>query len=771
MDMSEKIKDGRESGLPAPGISACKGALLLAVAAMLPGCDAGTVHGRLQLAGATPDWSGYRVQLLDRGRAVGPQVRAEADGAFVLPSVAAGEPLMIEASDGRYRLRGLLTSDAVVVSARTTAVLALADGDDDGQLQADELAVWQQPDEDDLDAVYTIIHAVFYSAQQNGQKDQLLELYPDSWQLAQTVAHQPAYRRGFQLRYHDQLARSYALLQDDPAFAAGDGPLNTEQSLMLRLDKEGNPLRWQHLDFADGGWACVDYFEKGQRHPQIIGQWPLGVRLWAVSADLQVGLEQSRAADILSAYNTSSRCGYQGWRLPTQRELQTLTERNSGQWAFPRSLPFTADGNFWITGEQGETLVFDLQHNTVVDGAGKAQLLPFSFTADAPPPQKEQQTTPVDIRALRALYTQPPEQWPAPSVDDGVHWQELGSLPAVEFPADNPYSKEKVVLGQTLFFDSGLSAKGNTACASCHLPDQQWSDQRKVSVGSYGKKGTRNAMPIQNTAYNSSLFWDGRVSTLEEQSVHPVMDRLEMALTLDELLEKIKANPVYPPLFSAAFGDAEVTLERYKQAVAIFERTLISQPADFDRFLSGRQDALSDQQVWGLHLYRTKARCMNCHSGPALTDYTFRNTGLTYYGRKLEDRAAFSHTFDRQQMGAFRVPSLRDIAFSTPYMHNGVFPVLASERKDGSVAGVIPVYNAGMTKGRNANYPQYRHKYDPFFPVVDELIQPLGMSNEEMLALAAFLQSVSAPPRTAPAPEAVLRNPLLEIRTDQAPAE
>ena len=155
---------------------------------------------------------------------------------------------------------------------------------------------------------------------------------------------------------------------------------------------------------------------------------------------------------------------------------------------------------------------------------------------------------------------------------------------------------------------------------------------------------------------------------------------------------------------------------------------------------------------------------MNCHSGPALTDYSFRNTGLTYYGRKLEDEARFNQTYHPGDMGAFRVPSLRDITYSAPYMHNGVFPVLAREGANGNVGGVIPMYNAGMTKGRNANYPQYRHKYDPFFPVVDDLIQPLGMSNQEILAVAAFLEAVSAEPRTAPADISILKNPSSEIK-------
>ena len=759
------------SGLKTGPLMNVPAAVLLA--GLLSGCQQEPVAGEVTLPGAEADWSGFRAQWVVDG-VPGESVPVTADGHFQLPlpPVDDADAVIVEVSQGRYRLRALPQVEPLTVSAETTARLALADTNNDGVISAAEAGSYRSMPATATADMTMIVHSVLYTPLAAGmdlnRDAPLLERYADSWKLARAVAHSPQHMTAFRLRYHDQLARSYALLHNDPEFASSADPLNPEQTLMLRLDDTGKPLPWQHLDFTAGRWACVDYFEKGKRHPEIIGQWPLGVRLWAVGEELQGALQQSRAQAIIRAYNSASRCGYQGWRLPTRLELKTLTDRKSGEWDFPRSLPFSGAGRFWVSTEQGGAQVFDLQNDAMVEGAGEAQVLPFSFTADAPPPVKERRTTPVDLQALRAIYSRSSAQWPAPAVDAGVHWQELGSLPAVPFPAENPYSEEKVALGQTLFFDTGLSAKGNTACASCHLPDQQWSDQRKVSVGSFGKEGVRNAMPIQNTAYNTSLFWDGRVVTLEEQSIHPILDRLEMALTLDELLEKIKANPVYPDLFRAAFGDAEITLQRYKQAVATFERTLISRPAALDRFLAGEPQAMSDQQIWGMHLYRTKARCMNCHSGPALTDYTFRNTGLTWYGRSLEDEARFNQTFNISDMGAFRVPSLRDITFSAPYMHNGVFRVLARERSDGSVAGVIPMYNAGMTKGRNANYPQYRHKYDPFFPVVDDLIQPLGLSNQEMLAVGAFLEAVSATPRTAPAPFSVLQEPRSELTAGQA---
>ncbi|MAD47035.1 MAG: hypothetical protein CMH98_18735 [Oceanospirillaceae bacterium] len=667
----------------------------------------------------------------------------------------------VQAVKGRYQLRGLVQSGGTLLTPETTARFALADTDGDDVLSEAEVRGYQYPDSQDLAEVRNILQTVFIHA---GDADAgLLDRYPDSWQLARAVAQDPVHRTAFQVKHHDLLARTEAGLGNlSIPQAKPDEPLNPEMQYMLRLDDNGKPLRWQFQPYENTPWTCADYFEKGVRWmSEMSGRWELGVRIWQVSDNGETA--KADAPEIIKQLNSGEYCGYSDWRLPSKLELLTLTDPASGEWDFPLTLPFNHNGYFWAMDADGNTVAFN-PSTRATSTRTEAQLLPISFTADAPPPVKKRATTDVDLAELRAVYSRPPEEWPAPQVDAGVKWRELGPLDPMPFPADNPYSEEKVTLGQALFFDTGLSAERNIACASCHIVDQMWSDQRRVSVGTHDTDGKRNAMPVTNTGYNTSLFWDGRVVTLEEQSVHPVMDRLEMALTLDELVQRIKENPVYPDLFKAAFGDDDITLERYKKAVATFERTLISQPAALDRFLAGDKQAMTDKQIWGMHLYRTKARCMNCHSGPALTDYSFRNTGLTYYGRKLEDEARFNQTYHPGDMGAFRVPSLRDITYSAPYMHNGVFPVLAREGANGNVGGVIPMYNAGMTKGRNANYPQYRHKYDPFFPVVDDLIQPLGMSNQEILAVAAFLEAVSAEPRTAPADISILKNPSSEIK-------
>ncbi|MGL6163180.1 MAG: cytochrome c peroxidase, partial [Aeromonas veronii] len=342
--------------------------------------------------------------------------------------------------------------------------------------------------------------------------------------------------------------------------------------------------------------------------------------------------------------------------------------------------------------------------------------------------------------------------WPAAKVDEGVEWQELGPLPAVPFPADNPYSRAKVVLGQQLFFDKQLSKGRDISCASCHDPQKGWSDGLSVSVGHLGQKGNRNAPSILNSAFSSTQFWDGRVATLEEQSLHPIQNPIEKALSHDELLARLQASPDYQAAFATAFGDQGITLERIAKAIATFERTIISRGSDFERFVKGDSQALSDKALWGMHLYRTDGRCMNCHSGPLLSQHGFESVGLTYYGRgKLEDRGRFLQTRNKADIGRFKTPSLRDVAFTGPYMHNGIFPILA-QRIGGSVQGVVAMYNFGVTKwSSGVGFPTGADQYDPFFPKASDHLHALGLSNDELDAIGEFLRSSSAEPRRTPA--------------------
>lgn len=642
----------------------------------------------------------------------------------------------------------------IFIDGDNTVRFALADQDKDGQLNPLEQTQYQAINAKEHDNLRDALHAVLLF-------DATLR-YPNTWSFIQALAHQPKHETAFRVLNQKALIQAHQAL--NPKTSKFPTQFNQESKHFLRLDNAGKPLAWQHLAYKKASWSCVDHFARIR---------PWGARYWQVSPDY-AGRTYSREEGLQTIYqlNQQQTCQKANWRLPTQDELLGLvlqkkdkkTEQVQYFWRFPKSLPFNTLNHYWIQNGQGEPAVFDLRTQQLAD-TQDAHLLPLSFTQDDPIPRKANRTENIDLARLREAYERPREYWPKPTVDQGTQWQEIGTLPAMEFPQDNPYSTAKVALGKKLFFDKRFSKNGNVACASCHIPAQYWTDPKQASIGTHGEKGSRNAMPIVNVGYFNSLFWDGRVKTLEEQSIHPVQDPKEMALTKMELLTIFKAAQDYKPLLTAAFGSEEANIDRFKKAVATFERTLISRPSAIDQFLAGNKQALNNQELWGMHLFRTKARCMNCHSGALLTDNTFRNTGLTYYGRKQVDNGLFNQTFKPEDMGAFRVPSLRDIRFSAPYMHNGFFGTLARQAPSGGVFGVLAMYNHGMTINRPGNYPQYQYKFDPFFPQLDKRIQPLGLSGEEMMAVAAFLNAASAPPRQDSAPLFVLQNPKQEIKT------
>ncbi|MFT4249384.1 MAG: cytochrome c peroxidase [Pseudomonas sp.] len=358
-----------------------------------------------------------------------------------------------------------------------------------------------------------------------------------------------------------------------------------------------------------------------------------------------------------------------------------------------------------------------------------------SDSADAPPlEQCRQRIAPsapsIDFDCLRRVYALPSGQWPAPQIDDGVEWQELAPLPEhPPEPADNPGTPEKIALGKKLFEDPRLSRSGQIACASCHDRQLGWGDGRSVSFGHDRQAGTRNAMSVAMAAYAHPLFWDGRAVTLEEQAAFPIQDSKEMAFTTKELERRLNRSQDYPAEFARVFGDDTITMREVGKAIAAYERTLVPRFNRFDRFLEGRRDLLTDQQLWGLHLFRTHARCMNCHSGPTLTDNRFHNLGLHFYGRSKQDLGRYGVTGDPADSGKFRTPTLRNVGKTGPWMHNGAFPVLR---------GVVNMYNVGMPRPE----PTPAQRDDPLFPQPDPLLQPLDLHRTELEAITAFLESL-----------------------------
>jgi cytochrome c peroxidase len=376
--------------------------------------------------------------------------------------------------------------------------------------------------------------------------------------------------------------------------------------------------------------------------------------------------------------------------------------------------------------------------------AGVAETPPPSPQAAAPRPSASRPELSAEQRAewaarLRDLYSRPPAEWPAPQVDSTVAWTELGLLPEPPAPADSPTTKEKVDLGRLLFFDPRLSQTGQMACASCHDPDLGWADGRTTSFGLDRRPLARNAPTLLHVAFQDRLFWDGRAGSLEEQARSVLLNPNEMGGDEGAIVATLSGLPAYREAFAAAFGCDEISLELVSEAIAAFERTLVGGRSRFDAFLRGRPEALDDAQVIGLNLFRTEARCMNCHHGPVFSDGQLHNLGLSYYGRKFEDLGAYRVTDRPEDVGRFRTPSLRNIANTGPYMHNGLF----------ELPGVINMYNAGMPTLRRKDH----QADDPLFPTKSPLLKPLGLSSQDREDLLAFLEALSEPPRRIRPPE------------------
>jgi cytochrome c peroxidase len=336
---------------------------------------------------------------------------------------------------------------------------------------------------------------------------------------------------------------------------------------------------------------------------------------------------------------------------------------------------------------------------------------------------------------LRGQYSKPPEQWPPANVDPGVEFHEIGRLPKVQYPVDNPYDKAKEDLGQELFFDPRLSGSGEIACASCHDPDLAWADGRTVSFGHLRHRLRRNAPSIMFSAYEKTLFWDGRADSLEQQIHSPVTTHTEMDGTPETIVQRLNAVPEYRAEFKAVFGTDDIVMDQIVKALATFERSVAKDAGRslFDRFLGGRTKVLSDSAVRGLHLFRTTARCIECHNGPLFTDGLYHNLGLSQYGQELQDLGRYEITHDPADVGKFRTPTLRNVVRTRPYMHSGLM----------ELDGVISSYNSGMpTLTRTAKF-----KDDPLFPTKDPLLKPLGLNSVDKADLKAFLDSLSEPPQ------------------------
>lgn len=274
----------------------------------------------------------------------------------------------------------------------------------------------------------------------------------------------------------------------------------------------------------------------------------------------------------------------------------------------------------------------------------------------------------------------------------------------IPVPEENPITEEKIALGRRLFVDRRLSRDGSVSCSSCHDPHRAFSDSRPVSIGVFGRVGRRNAAALINRGYGRSFFWDGRASTLEEQVLQPIQDPKEMDMALFEVSARVGLPP-----------------DAISRGLASYVRSILSGNSRFDRFVNGDRQALSSDQWAGLQVFRGKGNCTACHIGPNFTDERFHNTGVAWRDGRLHDEGRSGVTGRAEDRGAFKTPTLREIARTAPYMHDGSLVTLDE---------VIDYYNRGGNRG----------------PGLDPELRPLRLTREERQALATFLRSLNSTP-------------------------
>jgi cytochrome c peroxidase len=298
---------------------------------------------------------------------------------------------------------------------------------------------------------------------------------------------------------------------------------------------------------------------------------------------------------------------------------------------------------------------------------------------------------------------------------------------AMQIPENNKLSAAKIELGKMLYFDKRVSSDGSISCASCHEPTKGFTDQKAVSSGVSGKTGNRNAPTVINAAFLPFQFWDGRAPTLEEQAKGPIANPVEMASTLDICVQSIGKIPGYRPYFEKAFGDPVVNIDRIAQAIASYERTVLSGNSAWDRFVDGDKTALSESAQRGLALFEGKALCTRCHVGFNLTDGLFHNLGVGMSAEK-PDLGRYVVTEKEEDKGAFKTPTLRDLLKTAPYMHDGSLKTLEE---------VVELYVKGGEKNK----------------WLDPKVVALDLTAQDKADLVAFMKSLEGDwkPDTAPA--------------------
>lgn len=293
----------------------------------------------------------------------------------------------------------------------------------------------------------------------------------------------------------------------------------------------------------------------------------------------------------------------------------------------------------------------------------------------------------------------------------------LGLDAYMPIPEDNPLTPSKVALGRRLFLDKRLSQDQTVSCATCHQPERAFTDSRTVAAGVFGRKGLRSTPTIVNRAYGKAFFWDGRIQTLEEQVLQPILAETEMDMTVEQVVARLEQSERDRRGFQEAFG-REINPEDLARALASFVRTILSGDAPYDRYINGDLNALSEEARRGLEIFRGKGNCTDCHLGPNLTDERFHNTGVAWRDGRFLDPGRYAATQKTLDRGKFKTPTLREIARTAPYMHDGSLATLEE---------VVDYYDKGGNRAPN----------------LDPDLHPLNLSDDDNKALVAFLRTLS----------------------------
>jgi cytochrome c peroxidase len=304
------------------------------------------------------------------------------------------------------------------------------------------------------------------------------------------------------------------------------------------------------------------------------------------------------------------------------------------------------------------------------------------------------QKAPAGIDAMKALYRRPV---------------------SIPFPKQNPYTPQKALLGKKLYFDTRVSATSAQSCASCHSPGFGWGDGLAVGVGHGMAKLGRRSPSIINAAWGAIFMWDGRLATLEEQALGPIESPGEMNMPIDRLMDRLATIAEYKPLFAAAFPNEGMKVATLAEAIATYERTVVSERAPFDAWIEGSDKAISEEAKRGFVLFNTKALCSSCHEGWNFTNEGFQDIGLP---SPDEGRGKFLPDVVKMKY-AFKTPGLREITSRSPYMHDGSMATLEQ---------VVEHYDRGGIDR----------------PSRSDLMKPLALTSQEKIELVAFLKTLTS---------------------------